>query len=158
MITIYCPNQNSIFETAEMTISESKLYIFLALPNQNSIFVRIKTLYLVFLTLNLWKTSVEKNEFFHNFRIRTLYISTTSESELYIFPQHPNDNSIFLKVEKNTIFSLFSVSKILIIFLIIFLPECNFQMITTYLSFDIFGELFDFALFDVGSNCLVGKV
>lgn len=95
MITTYCPNQNSIFECSQRVKSESKLHIFLTLPNDNSIFVRIKTLYLTFLGLILWKTSVEKVDFFHSFRMKAISFSTASESELHIFPQLPNDNSIF---------------------------------------------------------------
>lgn len=34
--------------------------------------------------------------FFHNFRIKAIYISTTSESKLYIFPQLPNQSYIYI--------------------------------------------------------------
>lgn len=44
---------------------------------------------------NLWIRTVDKALVIHNFRMKAIYIFTISESELYIFPQHPNGNYIF---------------------------------------------------------------
>lgn len=54
-----------------------------------------KLTYLAILGKKLWKTSVEKEEFIHSFRMRTICFSTASEWKLHIFPQLPNQNYIY---------------------------------------------------------------
>lgn len=159
-------------------ISESKLYIVRMktidlrwcgrwFPNENYIwfhYFRMKTICLSEWKLhiwrfshNLWGKSVWKSRWFpnqsymfiHNVRMKAMYISTTSEWELYIFPQLPNADYIFHVWYRNMLY--WKNERCVYVAAIFFIIN-DFRIKTTYLSFCLSIEFLNSSLLDVRAN------